>query len=175
VSRKRRAKEHWDAVIVKYREFTILDDDPGLFLPFQTTVFDPIRTLILEKHLVHRGADDVKWLPPHAIDLHRDGGILAHVDSTRFSGDVVCGLSLKSTCIMRLRPAGEDGKPDPQQLDNYVDLLLEPRSLYVLQGDGRYKYTHEIMVTNSVFNINGDKPRLVSRDPRLSIIFRDDQ
>jgi 2OG-Fe(II) oxygenase superfamily len=176
-SRKRYSKSHWDSVIQRYREFTLLEDDSELYLPFQKTVFDPIKTLIREKHLAHRGgpADGVKWLPPHVIDLHRDGGISAHVDSTRFSGEVVCGLSLKSPCIMRLRPASEDGTPDQQQYDKYVDLLLEPLSLYVLQGDGRYKYTHEILPSNSVFNISGDKPCLVSREPRCSVIFRDDQ
>lgn len=152
-----------------------MENDPVLFLPFQKTVFDPIRTLIRENHLAHRGPDDVKWLPPHVIDLHRDGRISAHVDSTRFSGEVVCGLSLRSPCIMRLRPANVDGTPDPRQLNTYVDLLLESRSLYVLQGDGRYNYTHEILPTNTVFNISGEKPRLVSREPRYSVILRDEQ
>jgi alkylated DNA repair protein alkB homolog 7 len=177
VVRKRFSKSHWDAVIQKYKEFTLDRDDQDLYLPFVQPVFDPIYRLLEENHLSHRRSskNPIRWLPPHVIDLHPYGGISAHVDSTRFSGDIVAGLSLISPCIMRLRPATEDGIPDPNQLDKYVDLLLEPLSLYVLHGDGRYKYTHEIMPSNTIFNINGENPRLISREHRCSVIFRDEK
>ncbi|CAN0326924.1 unnamed protein product, partial [Phaeothamnion confervicola] len=43
------------------------------------------------------------WLPCHAIDLAPEGFIKPHVDSVKFSGRVVAGLSLVSAAVMRLR------------------------------------------------------------------------
>ena len=166
--RKRYLRGHWDAVIQKYREFTFTDVDPAL----NNFVFDPIRALIHQNHLNQNSS--VRWLPPHVIDLHEDGGISAHVDSTRFSGSVVCGLSLLSTCIMRLRPANEDGTSNDDHT-KFVDLLLEPGSLYVLQGDGRYKYSHELRPSNATFVRPCRDPQMVPRARRFSIIFRDEQ
>ena len=106
----------------------------------------------------------MRWLPCHGIDLHGDGELNAHVDSVRFSGDLVCGLSLLSDSIMRLRP-------DPEQDDpsrGYVDLHLPILSLYVLSGQSRYRYTHEILPSGSKFRDN-----VISRGHRLSVIFRD--
>ena len=44
----------------------------------------------------------LEFLPPvHILDLHEDGYIKPHVDSIKFSGGVVAGLSLLSDGIMR--------------------------------------------------------------------------
>lgn len=100
------------------------------------------------------------WLACHAIDLHQDGALHAHVDSVRFSGDVVAGLSLLSSSIMRLKPDAS--------LEGHVDLWLPPRSLYVLSGMARYRYTHELLSSHATF-----QGHTVDRDRRISIIFRD--
>ena len=48
----------------------------------------------------------VKWMDTvHAIYLKKEGSLTAHVDSVKFSGGIVAGLSLLSPSIMRLRPA----------------------------------------------------------------------
>jgi hypothetical protein len=188
IFRKTYSKVKKAAVMDKFRGIKIAEDDEDLFLPFQQTVFDPIRTLIRERHLAHYRVDEsIQWLPPQVIDLHRHGGIRAHVDHVMTS-EIVAGLTLKSSCILRLRPAAVyqndnndhdyNGPPPPPSYDNdtsyYVDLLLEPLSLYVLQGDGRYKYTHETLPDNHVFHITGDRPKLVSRGPLTTILFRVD-
>jgi alkylated DNA repair protein alkB family protein 7 len=95
----------------------------------------------------------------------------AHVDSVRFSGDIVAGLSLMSSSIMRLREEKQElvSSQRKQTKDEpYVDLFLQERSLYVLEGYSRYRYTHELLPSGSTF---GDK--VVHRENRLSIIFRD--
>jgi hypothetical protein len=78
---------------------------------------------------------------------------------------------------MRLTPAlpeevestnKEESGKDIQDL-HFVDLLLPPRSLYVLSGDSRYYYTHELLPAGSSFGANN----IVTRGRRLSIIFRD--
>ena len=137
---------------------------------------EKVRQLILTNHL----DSDVRWLPCHAIDYHSNGELNAHVDSVRFSGKTVSGLSLLSSGVLRLRPAppmddaAEAGdsyqtivKPDLSA--GHVDLLLPPRSLYVLTGASRYEYTHELLPPISSIFRGSEVPR----ERRLSVIFRD--
>jgi len=131
-----------------------------------------------------QNSTNIHWLPCHAIDLKKDGELNAHVDSVRFSGDLVACLSLLSLSIMRLKlpppPKDESENENNNENDNnennnnnshngddndkndnnnndngndggYVDLLLPPQSLYVLTGDGRYKYSHELLPDGSTF------------------------
>jgi len=189
---RRYERGHWDAVIVKYKETELVDEKSFLSVESQR-VFDRVRKHLSERHFgpSFTGKENdqvVRWLPCHAIDLHKDGELNAHVDSVRFSGDVVAGLSLLSTCIMRLQPAVEnedddernDGDEDEYRTAakksgksherpmGHVDILLPPLSLYVMSGVARYKYTHELLPSGARF-----KDKVVNRDHRLSVIFRD--
>jgi alkylated DNA repair protein alkB family protein 7 len=157
--RRRYEKGHWDAVIIKYKE-TELSDESSLSIESQS-VLDRVREQLLQCHLDDDRQQQVIWLPCHAIDLHPDGALNAHVDSVRFSGDIVGGLSLQSPSIMRL-------KPEAQGESGHVDLFLPPLSLYVLSGPSRYSYTHELLPTGDTFG-----GVAVERDHRLSVIFRD--
>jgi alkylated DNA repair protein alkB homolog 7 len=164
--RRRYEQGHWDSVIQKYREIELLDDESEHLKPF----LQPIRELLETNHSRPKSYLDGdaslyfsgSWLRCHAIDLHPSGSLNAHVDSVRYSGNVVAGLSLLSESIMRLKPSGEAAS-------GYIDLLLPTRSLYVLSGVSRYSYTHELLSSGSVFL--GTTP--VHRDRRFSIIFRD--
>jgi alkylated DNA repair protein alkB homolog 7 len=100
------------------------------------------------------------WLPCHAIDLHETGALNAHVDSVRFSGNVVAGLSLLTSSIMRFSLA--------DATKGSIDLWLPPRSLYVMSGVSRFDYKHELLPSGGLF-----KGAPVERGRRLSIIFRD--
>ena len=129
----------------------------------------------VRQQLIHDGyvnGDTVKWLPCHAIDLKRDGELKAHVDSIKFSGDVVAGISLVSSSIMRLKP-DEEGKDSEEVESGWVDLLLPPLSLYVLSGVSRYQYSHELLPCGSIFEQSSGSQVTVERDHRLSVIFRD--
>uniref|UniRef100_A0A0K0FA85 2OG-FeII_Oxy_2 domain-containing protein n=1 Tax=Strongyloides venezuelensis TaxID=75913 RepID=A0A0K0FA85_STRVS len=96
----------------------------------------------------------------HILDLHKDGYIKPHIDSVRYCGNIVTGLSLLSDAVMRL--VSKDRK--------YIfDLFLQRRSLYKLSGAGRYEFTHEILPR--------DKSRFrghqIFRDRRISVVCRD--
>jgi alkylated DNA repair protein alkB homolog 7 len=177
---RRYERGHWDAVIVKYKE-TELFDEESVLSPQSRSALDRIRSHIHERHF-DPPTSPVRWLPCHVIDYHANGELNAHVDSVRFSGKTVSGLSLMSPAIMRLRPA-----PDVEGLDSdsnsyhvtfqtarndagHVDLLLPPRSLYVLSRASRYLYTHELLPNNSSF-LGSAAP--VVRSHRMSVIFRD--
>ncbi|KAK0395131.1 hypothetical protein QR680_001131 [Steinernema hermaphroditum] len=98
----------------------------------------------------------------HILDLHKDGKIKPHIDSIRYCGDVITGISLLSDAVMRLR---HKDKPD----ELIVDLLLKRRSLYKLSGIGRYDFMHEVLGEDESIFDNVKIPR----DRRISIICRD--
>lgn len=164
--RRRYEQGHWDAVIQKYREIELLDEESDSLKPF----LQPIRELLESNHSRPESFLDSNaslyfsgsWLPCHAIDLHPSGALNAHVDSVRYSGNLVAGLSLLSESIMRLKPSDEAAS-------GYIDLFLPTRSLYVLSGVSRYSYTHELLSSGSLFR----SATPVHRDRRFSIIFRD--
>eukprot|EP00533_Pseudo-nitzschia_delicatissima_P002838 CAMPEP_0116110188 /NCGR_PEP_ID=MMETSP0327-20121206/17771_1 /TAXON_ID=44447 /ORGANISM="Pseudo-nitzschia delicatissima, Strain B596" /LENGTH=259 /DNA_ID=CAMNT_0003603321 /DNA_START=80 /DNA_END=859 /DNA_ORIENTATION=+ len=173
--RRRYEQGHWDSVITHYREIELLDLHELLLQGRQEEL--PIAKALgdIQRHLhQNHGTPTTKWLPCHAIDLRKDGELRAHVDSVRFSGHIVAGLSLLSPAIMRLRPKEEDQQQQQQQEEEgaeeegFVDIFLPPKSLYVLTGIGRYETSHELLPDGSMF-----RNKAVNRDQRLSIIFRD--
>ena len=107
---------------------------------------------------------------------------MPHVDSIKFSGNLIAGLSLLSTRIMRLAPAAQSQLPSSGSASNIpspphkkdgdvIDLLLPPGSLYILSGPLRYDYTHEILGEAGGSSSN-DSPYPVC-ERRISIVLRD--
>jgi alkylated DNA repair protein alkB family protein 7 len=161
MKRRRYEKGHWDAVITDYKEVELLNAES--LQEESKNVMKRVRDqLIAARHV----DCNVTWLPCHAIDLKRDGELKAHVDSVKFSGGVVAGISLLSSSIMRLKP---DGEPN----GGWVDMYLPPLSLYVLSSVSRYRYSHELLPCGSIFERPGGTTISVQRDQRLSVIFRD--
>lgn len=190
MKRKRWERGHWDAVISYYKETEL--DFPSENKAHQIQVLSSLSENIIERirnHILRSSFaenQNISWLPVHAIHLHKEGILSAHVDSVKFSGTVVCGLSLLSDCIMRLRPTCPSESPDllddksetsskhVKSLEtDYVDLYLPRRSLYILSGTCRYRYTHEILSSGASFRIRNKNEIIVDRDDRISLIFRD--
>ncbi|XP_051242717.1 alpha-ketoglutarate-dependent dioxygenase alkB homolog 7, mitochondrial [Dicentrarchus labrax] len=98
--------------------------------------------------------------PVHVLDLDKTGYIKPHIDSVKFCGSTIAGLNLLSDSIMRL--VKEDAA------NEWLDLLLPRRSLYILRDQARFNFTHEILKDEeSVFN--GQR---VPRLRRISVICR---
>lgn len=75
-------------------------------------------------------------------------GIGKHIDSVELFGPrIVCG-TLGGKRTMRFRHAGDK-----------VDLVTEPNSVYLMEGDARFVWSHEM-------------PILKSNDPCVSVTFR---
>lgn len=110
-----------------------------------------------------KGLDNIERKPlahVHVLDLAKEGEIKPHVDSVKFCGDTIAGLSLLSPSVMRL--------VHEKDANEIVDVKLEKRSLYIMKNQARYDYSHAILGLNdSIFN---GQP--VPRDRRVSIIFR---
>lgn len=134
------------------------------------------------------------------INLYRPGeGITPHVDLLGRFGDGIIGVSLGSGCVMDFRRAStseeKGGYGAGQDIDPWDDgftdedgkrkrwgLYLPARSVLVMSGDARYRWTHGIEKKEEDFveRESGEGldeiPRRVagriSRGERLSITFR---
>lgn len=100
------------------------------------------------------------------INMYEPGeGITPHVDLLRRFGDGIIGVSLGGSCVMRFREAVDTGNPETTH-----DLFLPARSVIVLTGDARYKWTHGIEA-RSYDRVEGESD-FVERDLRINVTFR---
>ncbi|KAH8287751.1 hypothetical protein KR054_012433 [Drosophila jambulina] len=107
----------------------------------------------------------------HILDLAEEGVIKPHVDSVRFCGDTIAGLSLLSDCVMRLaKVPAKEGAKDSDLERRVADLLLPRRSLYIMSHVARYQFTHEVLAREqSWFGASR-----VEKRRRLSVICRNE-
>ncbi|XP_070704281.1 alpha-ketoglutarate-dependent dioxygenase alkB homolog 7, mitochondrial [Pempheris klunzingeri] len=146
--KKRYEFDHWDDAIHGYRETERVSWGRAC-----EEVLNRVRSVAFPE-------DSQLLGPVHILDLDKTGYIKPHIDSVKFCGSTIAGLSLLSDSIMRL--VKEDGT------NEWLDLLLPRHSLYILRDQARYNFTHEILKDEeSVFN--GQR---VPRLRRISIICR---
>ncbi|XP_044036398.1 alpha-ketoglutarate-dependent dioxygenase alkB homolog 7, mitochondrial [Siniperca chuatsi] len=148
LKKKRYEFDHWDDAIHGYRE-----TERVRWEAVCEEVLNRVRSVAFPKGSPLLG-------PVHILDLDKTGYIKPHIDSVKFCGNTIAGLSLLSESIMRL--VKEDAT------NEWLDLLLPRRSLYILRDQARYNFTHEILKDEeSVFN--GQR---VPRLRRISVICR---
>lgn len=178
--RMRYQYDHWDDAIHGYREMEKSD-----WLPENQQVLQRMRSTAFEANV----------LPHiHCLDLAADGIIKPHVDSSRYCGSTIAGLSLLTDCIMRLKRVdeakykqnrfGDEQQSDdhsrrpnhepnnstdntPNEFNYFADVLLKRRSLYIMKHSARYNFSHEVLPTKSTF-----AGKEIIKDRRLSIICR---
>ncbi len=162
LKRRRYEDGHWDGVIHSFREVTAVQWSAA-----SLEILEKVKSLLTQSR---PELDGRPFLPPHVLDLSAEGYIRPHVDSVIASGDVVAGLSLLSTCVMRLTSKSDDVQSGESGTGGEVDLLLRPRSFYVLSGPARYDYAHAILPGPDV---TWDGEVVSRRERRLSVVFRD--
>ncbi|XP_003461145.1 alpha-ketoglutarate-dependent dioxygenase alkB homolog 7, mitochondrial [Cavia porcellus] len=146
--RRRYEYDHWDAAIHGFREIEKsrwTEASRVILQRVQVAAFGPGQTLLS---------------PIHVLDLEPRGYIKPHVDSVKFCGATIAGLSLLSPSVMRLVHTQEPGQ--------WLELLLEPGSLYILRDSARYDFSHEILRDEESFF--GE--HRVPRGRRISVICR---
>ncbi|XP_077980960.1 alpha-ketoglutarate-dependent dioxygenase alkB homolog 7, mitochondrial-like [Glandiceps talaboti] len=150
MKRLRYEYDHWDDAIHGYRETEF-----SRWSQRNSQIIQRVRDIAFP--------DNVAQLSQvHVIDLAKDGYIKPHIDSVRFCGNTITGLSLLSPSIMRLV---HDKNKHIQ-----IDVLLHPRSLYIMRDTVRLDYTHEILQDSESYF----KGQHVPRDRRLSIMCRNE-
>ncbi len=79
-----------------------------------------------------------EYQPGTPIGWHRDAP----------NHETVAGISLQNACRMRFRPLPRRGsKPDSSQA---IEVVLEPRSLYVMRDEVRWNWQHHIPAVKSL-------------------------
>uniref|UniRef100_A0A8C1WM94 AlkB homolog 7 n=1 Tax=Cyprinus carpio TaxID=7962 RepID=A0A8C1WM94_CYPCA len=146
--KKRYEFDHWDDAIHGYRETERLQWGVTC-----ESVLRRVRAVAFPEGSPLLG-------PIHVLDLDKEGFIKPHIDSVKFCGSTIAGLSLLSDSVMRLTPENKS--------TDWVDLLLSRRSLYILRDDARFKFTHGILKDEESF-FSGQK---VPRHRRISVICR---
>lgn len=143
--------DHWDSVITAYKETEL---HPKRVPPNVQSTLDEFKALV--RRVLDR--PDEEFLPLHVIDLDSSGYIGGHVDSIKFSGDFIAGLSLLSTRTMVLERAKvedvdaeivakycEERKQAAIEMPECIPVVLPPRSMYIITGPLRYQYTHAVL------------------------------
>lgn len=120
---------------------------------------DPFPDLILQLRDMIRGLDVVPDLPLNQCLINRylpSQGISAHTDSLTFM-DFICCYTVGSGAEMEFTKG-----------DSVVKVYVEPGSLYIMSGECRYDWKHEMRARKSD-RVNG---KSVVREVRTSITFR---
>ncbi|XP_064552399.1 alpha-ketoglutarate-dependent dioxygenase alkB homolog 7, mitochondrial isoform X2 [Drosophila montana] len=174
MSRLRYEFDHWDDAIHGFRE-----TERKKWYPKNRELLERVRQVAFNGEIMPY---------VHILDLAPDGVIKPHVDSTRYCGNTISGISLLSDSVMRLvrtdaekyqqnssNPSTEDTSYRQQPkalLENnfYADLFLPRRSLYIMSHTARYNFTHEIL-GNEHSKFLGNP---VEKTRRISIICRND-
>mmetsp|Transcript_29606 Transcript_29606/g.41660 ORF Transcript_29606/g.41660 Transcript_29606/m.41660 type:complete len:262 (+) Transcript_29606:115-900(+) len=147
LKKKKFQSSHWDKVITGFREL-----EKANWTASNAAIFQRIKDMF----------PDTAWLyGVHVLDLAEEGYIGPHVDSVKFSGRYIIGLCLLSSSIMRLTHVRTKDK---------IDLLLRPRSLYVLRDELRYEYDHEILPSQPAPTFKGEE---IKKSRRISLMLRD--
>ncbi|XP_030202179.1 alpha-ketoglutarate-dependent dioxygenase alkB homolog 7, mitochondrial isoform X2 [Gadus morhua] len=113
LKRKRYQFDHWDDAIHGYRE-----TERGTWGSVCEGVLRRVKSVAFPEGSPLLG-------PVHVLDLDKAGFIKPHIDSIKFCGSTIAGLSLLSDSVMRL--VKED---DAHQ---WLDLFLPRYSLYILR------------------------------------------
>jgi len=173
LSRLKYESSHWDDAIHGYRETerrTWSQRNKRIIERIRQTAFTAQHSPNSPAHLPNSSAHSPNSLVHsptllahvHVLDLLGTGVIKPHIDSSRFCGDTVSGLSLLSQSVMRL--VHKDNKT------RQADILLPRLSLYVMMGLARYDYTHEIL-SNETSEFRGTR---VVRQRRIAVICRNE-
>uniref|UniRef100_A0AAZ3PHH9 AlkB homolog 7 n=1 Tax=Oncorhynchus tshawytscha TaxID=74940 RepID=A0AAZ3PHH9_ONCTS len=146
--KKRYEFDHWDDAIHGYREA-----ERAQWGEVCEGVMDRLRAVAFSEGSPLLG-------PVHVLDLDKAGYIKPHIDSVKFCGSTIAGLSLLSDSVMRLVREDEPAE--------YLKLFLPRRSLYILRDQARYKFTREILKDDESF-FSGQR---VPHHRRISVICR---
>lgn len=132
---------HMDKVITNYRESQFSNS----ICPTFNSVTNRIK--VEGENWMNR---KLYWLHPHLLDLHGEGSIKPHIDSTESSGDLIMSLSMGTSTeiLFKHKETGE-----------CVTINVPKNSLYMQRASVRYDWTHEI-------------PYRSERIQRISLILR---
>ncbi|XP_073832378.1 alpha-ketoglutarate-dependent dioxygenase alkB homolog 7, mitochondrial [Musca autumnalis] len=167
MKRLRYEYDHWDDAIHGFRE-----TERKHWYPHNRQVLERVRLEGFQEEIM-------PYI--HILDLAAEGVIKPHIDSTRYCGHTIAGISLLSDSVMRLVYAinktesatSKDYRSQPKAiLENnyYANILLPRRSLYIMSNYARYDFTHEILANQE----SSFMEQPIKKERRISIICRNE-
>jgi len=150
MKRLRYEYDHWDNAIHGFRE----TEKKSWNAP-NTEIIQRVKDLAFP-------SDVLPIAYVHVLDIAKEGYIKPHVDAVRFCGDTITGMSLLSSCVMRLALENDTAR--------YADVYLPQRSLYIMKNKARFDYTHEVLKAEESSFMGEPVPR----DRRVSVICRNE-
>lgn len=149
--------DHWDDAIHGFRE-----TERKNWYPHNRKVIERVRSTAFDSEIMQY---------VHVLDLAKDGVIKPHVDSSRYCGTTISGISMLSDAVMRL--VRTDEKKFQQGNGNVSSTVSDDAyrdQPYLMRHSARYNFTHEILSNeNSVF-----RGSPIVKDRRISIICRNE-
>ncbi|KAM3957853.1 alpha-ketoglutarate-dependent dioxygenase alkB homolog 7, mitochondrial [Aphomia sociella] len=142
--------DHWDNAIEGFRE-----TERSQWSAENARVFSRVRGVAFSCASAGEPLPHV-----HVLDLAATGHIRPHVDAVRFCGEVIAGISLLSSAVMRLQ---HEQRPQLR-----LDALLPRRSLYIMRGSARREFSHAVLAPAAC----GWRGQRVARGRRLALITR---
>ncbi|KAG8899128.1 hypothetical protein FRB99_006906 [Tulasnella sp. 403] len=136
---------HYDGVIRDYRESHI------------SSWPDDVQPILGKVISLMPGAPPLSSVQTHVLHLSATGEILPHIDNVEASGNVILGISLGATRMLRLQ------HKELRDTRESIDVRLESGSVYVQSDSVRYNFVHSI----SLPLIEG------TAGQRVSIMIRD--
>ncbi len=128
--------------------------DASLFLGPLPIWIAPLTERLQRERLVTQAPDQL------IVNEYEPGqGISAHVDSVAAFGDTVLSLTLGSACVMLFSKL---------RSEEAVPLLIQPRSLVIMQGEARYEWKHSIPARKR----DSYQGQTIERARRVSLTFR---
>ena len=128
--------DHWDGAIKNFRERDLKE----FRNPKNTEIINQIDREI--RDFLGETKNELQILDSlHILDLHETGCIEPHIDSIKFTGEALASLSLISESRLRLKEYQRKSCGRNRYL---VNIKLEPGTLYIMKGEMRYDWTHEI-------------------------------
>ncbi|KAG7207924.1 hypothetical protein KM043_009513 [Ampulex compressa] len=149
IKRLRYEMSHWDDAIHGYRETERKQWNEG-----NTKILNRVREKAFPKEM-----SQLQLI--HILDLSAEGWIKPHVDSIKFCGGIIAGLSLLTDSIMKLTMVDHEN-------ECFENFLLPRRSLYIMSGAARYKFNHEILKSEESYY----QGQHIPKGRRISIICR---
>ncbi|KAI3635088.1 hypothetical protein MIR68_006654 [Amoeboaphelidium protococcarum] len=134
----------------------------------------PLKDVVSSVEQVADDGDLMKRYPFNMVLINEyelGQGIMAHNDAPLIFGPIIAIVSLLSPCIISFFRG-----------DERRDIVLEPRSLLIMQDEARYEWTHEISknhidivrhpCTQEDGQLQSQMEQTVQRSTRVSITLR---
>mmetsp|Transcript_5582 Transcript_5582/g.7068 ORF Transcript_5582/g.7068 Transcript_5582/m.7068 type:complete len:341 (+) Transcript_5582:95-1117(+) len=132
-----------------------LDNWPPIIEPIRTKVDTSVRDALNNRF---------EWKSDQATvnEYVRGEGIAKHIDTHSAFEDGIASVSVGSDCVFRFAPGDDDAE------DKVIEVVIPKRSVFIMTGDSRYYFTHQMPQRNSDKIDN----KIVYRGTRYSITFR---